>query len=141
MIDSDSGGFEMSTVITPPRTRLLYWIAIGLFCFMFVFSAVWSFVDPTGAEIEYRHLEYPTWIVYPLAAAKLLGVIAILTNKSQTLKDFAYAGFLYDLILALGAHISKGEDKVFLAVFGLVLWVAAFAMDRMYARGAPQLSS
>jgi hypothetical protein len=38
------------------------------------------------------------------------------------LKDFAYAGFLFDLLLALGAHISEKELYVVVPILGLIIW-------------------
>ncbi|WP_369073566.1 DoxX family protein [Ancylomarina longa] len=41
----------------------------------------------------FTHLGFPTFLIYPLALAKLLGLIAILSKKSALLKEWAYAGF------------------------------------------------
>jgi DoxX-like family len=112
--------------------KTLYWTATGLFCALFIGSVIFGLSDTQASYDEYRHLQFPEWILYPLSLAKTLGVIAILSNKSQTLKDFAFAGFLYDLLLALGGHIAQQEIKVLLAVFGIVIWVFAFVMDRKY---------
>jgi hypothetical protein len=38
-------------------------------------------------------LGFPSWLVAPLAAAKILGIIAVLSNKSKLLTEWAYAGF------------------------------------------------
>ncbi len=111
-------------------TQRLYWIAIGLFGLLFIGSAIFGVVDPQGSYDEYRHLEFPSWILYPLSLLKVLGIVAIISNRSQTLKDFAFAGFLYDLLLALGGHIAQQEIKFLLPIFGLTLWGFAFYMDR-----------
>jgi hypothetical protein len=119
----------MSNVLT---TQRLYWLATGLFSLLFIGSSILGFADPQGAYDEYRHLEFPSWILYPLSLLKALGVVAIISNKSQTLKDFAFAGFLYDLLLAIGGHLAQMDVKIWLAIFGLVLWGFAFYMDRIY---------
>ena len=43
-------------------------------------------------------------VIYPLAIAKLLGLVAIWTNKSRLLKELAYGGFILDLCSASVAH-------------------------------------
>ena len=116
----------------PVNTQRLYWIATGLFSLLFIGSSILGFIDPQGAYDEYRHLEFPSWILYPLSLLKALGIVAIISNKSQTLKDFAFAGFLYDLLLALGGHLAQMEIKAWLPIFGLVLWAFAFYMDRVF---------
>lgn len=52
---------------------------------------------------------FPTYIIYPLGVAKVLGLLAIWTKKSEFLKNLAYAGFFYNGILALAAHMMVGE--------------------------------
>jgi hypothetical protein len=114
---------------TPMMVRL-YWLAIGLFTLLFVSSVVLTFSDLEESYRVYARLGFPMWSVFFNGAGKVLGLAAILHNKSRTLKNFAFAGFLYNLLLALFAHIAQQEIDVLLAVFGLVLWVFAFVMDR-----------
>ncbi len=113
-------------------TRNLYWIATVLFGLLFIGSAILGVVDPQTSYEEYRRLEFPAWILYPLSLLKVLGIVAIVWNGSKTLKNFAFAGYLYDLLLAVGGHIAQQEIQVWVAVFGLVLWTFAFVMDRIY---------
>lgn len=112
------------------RGRRLYWVATGLLCLIFVYSGVWSFVDPEGTRIETVRLGFPGYVVYPLAIAKLLGVAVILWGRSRTLTGFAFAGFLYDLILALSAHIALRESYGWVDVFALLAWTGAYLADR-----------
>jgi tellurite resistance protein TehA-like permease len=119
----------MTTYFT---TQRLYWVATGLFLALFIGSVILGLADINESYKEFVHLEFPAWSFIALTVAKVLGLIAIITNKSQTLKDFAFAGFLYDLLLALGGHIAHQEIKALLAVFGLVLWIFAFVMDRKF---------
>lgn len=113
---------------------IIYWAITGLFCFMFVFSAIWSLVDMTETKEVTRKLGYPEFIVIPLAIAKLFGVIAILVNKYRTIKEFAFAGFLYDVVLAtLGHYYHPNVDTgIELALFGLFLWFLAYYADKRY---------
>jgi len=114
-------------------------IIIGLLCFMFLVSAIWSLSDYSGTIVVTEKIGYPGFIVLPLAIAKLLGIAAIIYGRWPTLKTFAYAGFLYDLILAtLGHYHHPGVDTgIGLAIFGLVLWVCAYVLDTLIA-GLPK---
>jgi hypothetical protein len=71
-------------------------------------------------------------LVHPLSLAKVLGIIAILKSKSQSLKDFAYAGFLFDLLCALGGHIAQQEIKLILPLVCIVLWAFTYLVDKKY---------
>jgi hypothetical protein len=104
---------------------------MGLFAVMFTVSALLTLVDPSGAEETTVKLGYPGYLgVYPLAAAKVAGLVAIFSRRSTTLTHFAFAGFLFDLILALAGHIHKRDfPSGWLAVVGLFIWVAAFLVE------------
>jgi hypothetical protein len=115
-------------------TKTLYYIAISLFSALFIGSAVLTVADREGSYAIFRHLEFPEWLLYPLTFAKLLGLAAILKSPYRGLKDFAFAGFLYDLLLAFGGHLAQKEIDVLLPIFGIVLWIFAFVMDRKYYR-------
>lgn len=126
----------MKSVTTTASFQRLYWIATMLFLLIFVGSVVLNLATPTESAQEYVRLHFPAWLVYPTSLAKTLGIVAIITNRSQTLKDFAFAGFLYDLLLALGGSAALGRLDV-LALVTLALWGFAFTMDRrMYPAAA-----
>jgi hypothetical protein len=105
-----------------------YWLPISLLCLVFLFSAGLTIADPKGTRVASAKLGFPTFLaVYPLAAAKLSAIVAILFRKSKVLTHFAFAGLLYDMLLALGGHIhAKDFPAGYLAVFGLIVWVFAF---------------
>lgn len=110
--------------------RILYWIFTGLLCLLLLGAAgMYIFNYPATAEL-FTKLGYPTYLIYPLAAAKILGVAAILTKKSKTLKDWAYAGFFYDFLLAAAAHYMTGVPSPLAAFVALVLLFASYAMDK-----------
>jgi DoxX-like family len=113
-----------------------YRLAILLFSTLFIGSVVLCLADLRAAYDEFHHLGYPEWIVHPLNLAKMLGVIAIVSNRSKRLKDFAFAGFLFDLLCALGGHIAQQEAKVILPILGLCLWAFAFLEDSKKEKAA-----
>ena len=65
-----------------------------------------------------------------MAILKFAGVAAILTKKSNFLKELAYAGFLYDAILALAAHLMVQDGEAVPAVVSIVLIVISWRYDR-----------
>jgi DoxX-like family len=112
------------------KTKRLHTIALGLFCALFLGSVVFGLADIDGSKAEWIHLGFPWWSFYALTAGKALGVAAILWNKSKSLKQLAFAGFLYDLLLATGAHLAVPEFKVVLPIVCLALWGFAYVMDQ-----------
>lgn len=82
----------------------------------------------------FQSLGYPTYLVYPLAAVKVLGLIAIWTRFSTSLVYFAYAGFLFDFLLAFFAHLAISDGEQGGAVVAVVLWLVSFTFyKKLYA--------
>jgi uncharacterized membrane protein YphA (DoxX/SURF4 family) len=51
------------------------------------------------------HLGYPTYFIPFIGVAKLLGCIAILIPKFDKIKEWAYAGLVFDLIGAVYSNL------------------------------------
>ena len=65
-----------------------------------------------GAEVieGARHLGYPLYFVTILSTWKLLGAIAITAPGLPRVKEWAYAGFFFDLTAAAVSHAAGGDD-------------------------------
>ena len=61
-------------------------------------------------------LGYPEYFLTILGVAKLLGLLALLTGASVTLKEWAYAGFTFDALGAVASHLSVGDSLAIVAV-------------------------
>jgi len=81
------------------RNRIIYLIATGLLTALMLISAGMYFFNNEMVSETFRNLGYPTYIIYPLAIAKILGLITIWTKKSTTLKEWHTQAF--SLILYL----------------------------------------
>lgn len=73
--------------------KAIYWISTVIFCCIFIFSAILYFTRYEIVKGFFQALGYPVYLIYPLAIAKVLGVIAIVSKWSVLLKEWAYAGF------------------------------------------------
>lgn len=107
--------------------QYIRWGVLGLFCIIFVYSAVWLLVDPEGGRLDFVELRYPGYVVYPLAVAKLVGIAVILSRQSWTLSVVAFSGFLYDVVLGLGAHVAA-RDPGRAAIAAVAIGVAIGAL-------------
>ena len=63
------------------RDRMLYWICTGLLAAQMLVSAGMYLFNHEMVREAFMHLGYPTHIIYPLAAAKLLGLAAVLRRQ------------------------------------------------------------
>jgi DoxX-like family len=117
--------------------RLVHLAVFGLFVLIFGASALWNLVDPAGGRADYLAHGYPAYVVYPVAAAKLAGLAVILWGRWRTLTGLAFAGFVYDLVLGIGAHIAEAEvARGSLAVFTMLVTVGAWWLDQGRRRQA-----
>lgn len=105
---------------------VIYWIATGLICLLMLASAGMYIFNHAEVVKIFASLGYPTYIVYPLAIAKILGVIAILTRYSKTLKEWAYAGFFFDFVLAFLAHLFAGDGGYILPIVAILLLLTSY---------------
>lgn len=103
--------------------KITYWIFTGLLIALMLFSAVGSFFPNPQGEAMMKAIGYPYNVLHLLAVAKILGSIALLVPGFSRLKEWAYAGFAFDLIGATYAFLIIGTpvaDVAFMLV-GLVL--------------------
>lgn len=110
--------------------KTIYWIATGLMCLLFFGSAMMYYFNYPRAEGFFISLKFPTWLIYPLATLKVLGILAVLTKKSIFLKELAYAGFLFDAILALTAHLMVGDGEFMGGMIATILITISWIFDR-----------
>lgn len=107
-------------------TLWTYRISTTLLCLLMLFSAGMYFAKYDIITVAFAALGYPIYLIYPLAIAKILGVIAIGTGLSKMLKEWAYIGFFFDLVLALTAHLVAADGGYILASAGLVFFSASY---------------
>lgn len=113
--------------------KAIYWIATGIMCAIFLFSAFNYFTQYDMIAGFFEHLGFPIWLIYPMAIAKILGVVAILSRISPLLKEWAYAGFFFDAALALTAHqIAQDGASLFAIVALLSLIVSRFMEGKVF---------
>jgi uncharacterized membrane protein YphA (DoxX/SURF4 family) len=90
-------------------TNIAYWTFTGLLILLMLFSAISSLIpNPQGIAMM-KHIGYPYSVLTLLSIAKILGVIALLIPGFPRLKEWAYAGFTFDLVGAIYAGLSAGD--------------------------------
>jgi hypothetical protein len=112
------------------KDKIKYWIATGLLSAMMLMSAgMYIFNNAMVGEL-FQSLGYPVYIIYPMATAKILGILVILTKKSNFLKELAYAGFFYDFLLAFSAHINAADGGFIPSIVAMTLLIISYFYDK-----------
>ncbi len=125
--------------------NLAYWIATGLFCAVLGFS---GFAHITHVEFiveSMTGLGYPAYFMTIIGAWKLLGAAALLAPRQPLLKEWAYAGFAFNLIGATASHAFSGDPLGVAARPAIILAIGAASYvlrptDRRLA-ASPRLGS
>lgn len=110
--------------------KVIYWIATGLLTVMVLFSAGMYFFNHAEIVKAFTFLGFPTYIIYPLASLKILGLIVIVCNIGGNLKEWAYAGFFFNFVLAFFAHLMIGDGEQFGALMALVLLLTSYFLGK-----------
>ncbi|MCG1037001.1 DoxX family protein [Polaribacter sargassicola] len=107
-------------------TKIIYYLSTGLLSIIMLFSAGMYLFNNEMVSGFFIDLGYPTYIIYPLAIAKILGLIAIWFIKSKSLKEWAYAGFFFDFVLAFAAHFMVKDGGHLSALVAIVLLLVSY---------------
>lgn len=108
------------------RMQWVFWISTGLLSLLMVMSTGMYFFKTAEVQQTFETLGFPAYIVIPLAIVKLLGIAAIWLSKSNSLKEWAYAGFFFNFVLALTAHVMIGDGEFGGAAMAIVLLMTSY---------------
>jgi hypothetical protein len=106
--------------------KTLYWISTILLILSLLSGAGLYIFDYQHAYNEFNSLSFPTYLIYPLAIAKTAGSIGILQKQSLVLREWAYAGITFNLLLAFGAHYMANDGEAFGPILVLVFLLISY---------------
>jgi len=112
--------------------KWIFLISTGALSLLMCYSAGMYLFNHEMAVGFFTQLGYPTYIIYPLAIAKILGLLSIWSNWSRSIKEWAYAGFFFDFVLAWAAHYFAGHGVFQLAGIALILLFVSYLYDRKH---------
>ena len=102
-----------------------YWIATGLFCLAMTAGGTMNLLRADIQKESIGALGYPEYLMTILGVAKLLGVIALLIPGAPLLKEWAYAGFTFDLLGAAASHAFVGDAAMEIMLPLIILGISA----------------
>ena len=123
------------------RDKIIYWTLTLL---MFVPGTLGAFAEaftrgPASIVKIMLALGFPLYLMKILGIFKIFGGIAILTGKLPRMKEWAYAGFAFDFLGAMAAHVITGDRTYALFPFSffLVLLIAYVLWHKTAATPLP----
>ena len=115
------------------NSKFAYRSVTGLMAAFMLLASVPDLLRIPQAVAIFAHLGYPVFLLPFLGTAKTLDVIAVLVPGFRTLKEWAFAGLVFDLIGALYSHVSVGDPASgwMPAVIGLALVSGSYVAWRV----------
>jgi len=89
--------------------KLTYWIPTVLIALMMTAGGFGDALCTDSALAVMHQLGYPDYFTSLLGVAKLLGVAALLLPVPRVLREWAYAGFTFDVLGATVSLLAVGE--------------------------------
>lgn len=128
------------------KANIAYWIITGLFSFFMLGSAIPDIlVMPIAIEGMHNGLGYPVYFIPFIGVAKALGVIAILIPGFPRIKEWAYAGLMFDLIgafyslMAVGTPVADWAPMLLPVSLGVLSYILYSRKARTSARAQTQM--
>ncbi len=90
--------------------NIIYWITTGLIALFFAYGGYSELVRDEASVELMQHLGYPLYLLTILGVAKILGAIGILQRFSPTLREWAYAGIVIDIVGAIASMAAVGDS-------------------------------
>lgn len=88
---------------------IAYWVTTVLTAFAFLSGGVTDLARPDFLMEGMAQLGYPPYFVLILGTWKVLGGIVVLIPRLPRLKEWAYAGMIFDLTGAAASHAAVGD--------------------------------
>ena len=86
-----------------------YWVTTGLLAAAFAAGGVGDLTRGPDMVAGMAHLGYPAYFLLILGVWKVLGAVAVLAPGLPRLKEWAYAGMVFDLTGAAFSHAASGD--------------------------------
>lgn len=106
--------------------KIIFYAATALFSGIMLFSITMYLTQTEVIQDAFNKMGYPSYLVYPLAIAKILGLFALWYPKFTTLKEWAYAAFFINVILAFFAHVMISDGQQLFSIFAFLFLTTSY---------------
>ena len=112
------------------KRNIGYFVVVGLFSAGYTFSSIMDLFSVGPAHVTLAHLGYPAYVATILGIWKAGAVATLLAPRLPLLKEWAYAGIVFDLTGGLASHLFSGDPlpMPLVPVLFLSLAVASYVL-------------
>ncbi|WP_242370635.1 DoxX family protein [Anaeromyxobacter sp. SG26] len=94
------------------RRAIAYWVTTLLVATELALAGVWDILRIPYVRGVIEHLGYPAYFLVILGVWKVLGAVALLVPRFPRLKEWAYAGAVFNYTGAVVSHLAVGDGAV-----------------------------
>ncbi|MGH9685196.1 MAG: DoxX family protein [Candidatus Acidiferrales bacterium] len=116
-----------SSAFSSRRHIIAYWVTTALVVFELALGGIWDILRVPQARGLIERLGYPPYFLVILGIWKLLGAVALVIPRFPRLKEWAYAGVLFDLTGAVASLFASGLIDAGTMVYPIVMTGVAVA--------------
>lgn len=113
------------------KVNIAYWVLTILLAAFVMLSVIPNIlVDKGSVDMIHGMMGYPIYLIRFLGIAKLLAVIGILVPGFPRIKEWAYAGILFDLVGATYSFIAIGTPVLdtWMLLLSIVILFISYAL-------------
>ena len=107
---------------------IAYWILTIIVSFELAAGALWDLLRIEYVRVVLAHLGYPLYLLIILGAWRIPGALALVAPRFPRLKEWAYAGAIFNYTGAAASHFLAGDGRNYwagplvLSAFALLSW-------------------
>lgn len=110
--------------------KIIFYVATLLFSGIMLFSVSMYLTQTEMIKEAFTSMGYPTYLVYPLAIAKILGLFALWYPRFTTIKEWAYIAFFFNVVLAFFAHIMIEDGGQLFSLLAFIFLITSYVFYR-----------
>jgi len=124
----------MKRMNTPAKQNnirvVLYWIATGFVTAELFLGGTWDILQIPLVSRIFAHLGYPSYCLIILGIWKVLGGVALLVPRYPRVKEWAYAGVIFNYTGAIASFLAVGGgfSDIFYPIIQICLAIVSWAL-------------
>ena len=93
-----------------------YWITTVIVAIAFFVTGIGNLVPFAHIARDMAHLGYPPYFLIILGSWKILGAVTIVFARIPRLREWAYAGMMFDLTGAAFSRLASGDGVTMIVI-------------------------
>jgi len=115
--------------------KIIYWASTIIFAAFFTVAGILYLTHSPRMITRLSELGYPLYLLDILGTAKILGAVALVVPNFRRLKEWAYAGFVFDFVGAIWSHVEiQGLGHALIPCIPLTLVLTSYVSYQRLGR-------